>query len=157
MVEAKIIYKIVLNVLFRQRFIFFVTMPDDAISHSVTCGCDCQPETFHASEAVDEEFRALCDCFLCGAGRCSVEVDYAKKVAWIIKRGYFTFTNKQLEAAPRYCGCCMDYHDLKEIQRQKEIQKPADSHTPKRRTLQRPSQSSDREPKRHRETTTTTG
>ena len=127
-------------------------MPDDARSHSVTCGCNCQPETFHASEAVDNEIWAPCDCVLCGAGRCIVEVDeYVAKVTWwVIKRGHFTYTPSQIEASPRYCGSCMDYHDLK------EIQKTTDRVSAKKRTAEHPSDGPESDQKQHRKTSTTT-
>ena len=127
-------------------------MPDDARSHSVTCGCNCQPETFHASEAVDNEIWAPCDCVLCGAGRCSVKVDYVAKVAWwVIKRGHFTYTRRQIEASPRYCGSCIDYHDLK------HTQKTTDRVPTKNRTSEHSSDDRKSDQKRHRKTFSATG
>ena len=48
---------------------------------------------------------------------CTRSQDYVAKLSWLIKREQFTFTQRQVEASPRYCGCCIEYHNLKEIQR----------------------------------------
>ena len=61
----------------------FVSMLGDVRLLSVTCGCNFQPETLHASEAVDEELWAPCDCVLCGNGRCMAKVGgYCVEVTW---------------------------------------------------------------------------
>ena len=127
-------------------------MPDDARSHSVTCGCNCQPETFHASEAVDNEIWAPCDCVLCGNSRCIVKVDdYVAKKTWlVIKRGHFPYTSSQIEASPRYCGSCIDYHDLK------ESQKTTDRVPTDKRTLEHSSDGGKSDEERPRKTSTPT-
>ena len=100
--------------LVRQRCIFFAGMSDDERSLSVPCGCNCQPETLHASEAENEDLWPRCDCVLCGGGRCGVRVSDCVKFAWwVIRRGRSPSSLEEIQASPRFCGSCADFHHLK--------------------------------------------
>ena len=39
--------------------------------------------------------------------------DCVKIAWWVFRRGRSTCSFEEVEASPRYCGCCIDYHHLK--------------------------------------------
>ena len=93
---------------------FCASMSADERSLSVSCGCTCQPEDDHAVEAEKGNSWARCDCILCGNGCCNVRVDDSVKFGWwVIRLGGSPDAHKQIEASPKFCGSCGDYHYLK--------------------------------------------
>ena len=89
-------------------------MSADERSLSVPCGCTCQPEDDHAVEAEKGKSWARCDCILCGNAGCIVRVDDSVKFMWwVINLKASPDAHKQIEASPKFCGSCRDYHYLK--------------------------------------------
>ena len=91
-----------------------VTMSGDEYFPSIKCGCNCEPQAARISDDGCEDDWSRCDCIQCGGGRCNVLVHLTAKVAWIVfKLGHEPETPDEIDAAPRYCGSCIDHHHRK--------------------------------------------
>ena len=94
-----------------------VTMSSNDHVPSVSCGCDCEPQDTSVGDAGCENDWARCECIRCGGGRCNVLVHSIVKVAWIaFKLGHELITPSEIDAAPRYCGRCIDHHHCRKIE-----------------------------------------
>ena len=107
-------------------------MSVDAVSHSSLCGCDC---AFPASASTAPSGWGLCECVLCGGGRCSVPVSPLLRFAALHDRGLQPKKLADIAASPNYCGDCRD-HNLLQIRiaavrraREKRQNEQADSVT----------------------------